>query len=82
MKRILKTFFAAVLLAAVAGCACQDVRCEPCARRCGGLFGNRCKPAACPQEQAGPAPGVVTYPYYTLRGPRDFLQRTPTPIGP
>ena len=30
----------------------------------------------------GPPSAQMTYPYYTLRGPRDFLQRTPTPIGP
>jgi hypothetical protein len=35
------------------------------------------KPAASP-----PPPGVVTYPYYTTRGPRDFLDRNPQPIGP
>lgn len=50
--------------------------------RCGG---NHCKAAVAQQQQAppaGPPVGQVTYPYYTLRGPRDFLQRTPTPIGP
>jgi hypothetical protein len=30
----------------------------------------------------GPATGQITYPYYTLRGPRDFLARSPRPIGP
>lgn len=30
----------------------------------------------------GPPVGQVTYPYYTVRGPRDFLQKSPTPIGP
>ena len=30
----------------------------------------------------GPAVGAITYPYYTLRGPRDFLARSPRPIGP
>jgi hypothetical protein len=30
----------------------------------------------------GPATGAVTYPYYTLRGPRDFLARSPRPLGP
>jgi hypothetical protein len=29
-----------------------------------------------------PPMAAITYPYYTLRGPRDFLERTPTPIGP
>lgn len=32
--------------------------------------------------QAGPPTGAVTYPYYTNRGPRDFLARTPASIGP
>jgi hypothetical protein len=30
----------------------------------------------------GPPAGAVTYPYYTVRGPRDFLARDPRPIGP
>ena len=31
---------------------------------------------------SGPATGAVTYPYYTVRGPRDFLALDPRPIGP
>lgn len=31
---------------------------------------------------AGPPTGGVTYPYYTNRGPRDFLARNPRSIGP
>jgi hypothetical protein len=31
---------------------------------------------------AGPASGAVTYPYYTTRGPRDFLAKNPPSIGP
>jgi len=31
---------------------------------------------------AGPPTGAVTYPYYTTRGPRDFLARNPRSIGP
>jgi hypothetical protein len=31
---------------------------------------------------AGPATGAVTYPYYTTRGPRDFLAKNPQSIGP
>lgn len=30
----------------------------------------------------GPPTGAVTYPYYTTRGPRDFLARNPASIGP
>jgi hypothetical protein len=32
--------------------------------------------------QEGPATGAVTYPYYTTRGPRDFLAKNPGTIGP
>jgi hypothetical protein len=31
---------------------------------------------------AGPPTGQVTYPYYTVRGPRDFLAKNPRSIGP
>jgi hypothetical protein len=31
---------------------------------------------------AGPPTGGVTYPYYTTRGPRDFLATNPRGIGP
>lgn len=30
----------------------------------------------------GPATATVAYPYYTLRGPRDFLAKNPRGIGP
>jgi len=30
----------------------------------------------------GPPAGAITYPYYTLRGPRDFLASNPRSIGP
>ena len=32
--------------------------------------------------QGGPPVGTVTYPYYTIRGPRDFLAADPPSIGP
>jgi hypothetical protein len=31
---------------------------------------------------AGPPSGTVAYPYYTTRGPRDFLAKRPPSIGP
>lgn len=31
---------------------------------------------------SGPPIGTVVYPYYTVRGPRDFLAGNPPPIGP
>jgi len=30
----------------------------------------------------GPPTGTITYPYYTIRGPRDFLADNPPSIGP
>ncbi len=52
--------------------------------RCGGLHHRACG-GHCGHgtgQPSGPPVGYITYPYYTLRGPRDFLQRTPSPIGP
>lgn len=31
---------------------------------------------------SGPPVGASTYPYYTTRGPRDYLARNPRSIGP
>jgi hypothetical protein len=33
-------------------------------------------------QPAGPPTGAVAYPYYTTRGPRDFLAKCPPSIGP
>ena len=48
--------------------------------------GSRCsiarKPAKQPVADPGPQVGAVAYPYYNLRGPRDFLERNPQSIGP
>jgi hypothetical protein len=35
-----------------------------------------------PAADAGPPTGAITYPYYTTRGPRDFLAKNPESIGP
>jgi hypothetical protein len=53
--------------------------------RCKGrLCHARCRgECAGPEAQAaGPATGTITYPYYTTRGPRDFLAKNPPSIGP
>jgi hypothetical protein len=39
-------------------------------------------PAANAQPAPGPSAGNVSYPYYTTRGPRDFLAADPRGIGP
>lgn len=57
------------------GCGAGD--CSPgCARGAGdgGIADG--------SEFAGPPTGGVTYPYYTTRGPRDYLARSPRGIGP
>jgi len=43
----------------------------------GGVFHHGAPPA-----MGGPQTGAVTYPYNTNRGPRDFLAKEPTAIGP
>jgi hypothetical protein len=63
----------------------RAARCWPPCGACGGgglgrdRDRGRAGPALAPQQ---PPVAAITYPYYTLRGPRDFLERTPTPIGP
>ena len=65
--------------------ACDD--CNEC--RGPGFFhpGGCLRKDRCPCEgeavqNAGPPTGTVTYPYYTTRGPRDFLANNPPSIGP
>ncbi len=50
--------------------------------RPGCLCKDRCAGQQYEQAPAGPATGAVTYPYYTTRGPRDFLAKNPNSIGP
>ncbi|MEX0937442.1 MAG: hypothetical protein WDZ59_06245 [Pirellulales bacterium] len=38
-------------------------------------------PPATLGQQGGPPSGTVSYPYYTTRGPRDFLQKNPPGLG-
>ncbi|MBI2825772.1 MAG: hypothetical protein HYX69_13890 [Planctomycetia bacterium] len=70
--------------------------CGACASKCGPYPG--CGTGCCPGAGSGPAgpspygpdggaydgppTGAVTYPYYTTRGPRDFLAANPRGIGP
>ena len=69
------------------GTACDNGNSDDCAaakKHCCCLFGKRA-PAAPPEAQAaepGPATGAIAYPYYTTRGPRDFLAKNPQSIGP
>lgn len=71
---------------------CQDGAChKPHAGRYGGLAKHHLtadeKAALAASDYgavqpAGPPTGAVAYPYYTTRGPRDFLAKNPPSIGP
>lgn len=58
------------------GRACGPGACGPCAGA--GMY----DPEAMGMFNPGPPTGAVTYPYYTVRGPRDFLAGDIRPIGP
>lgn len=56
-----------------------------CSHLRGGLHGMGGGPGAHPWQDgppSGPPTAHVGYPYYTLRGPRDFLLNNPPSIGP
>jgi hypothetical protein len=59
-------------------CPCGQKHCRWTCR----LFGHHsCAAKPRPEVATGPI-GAVAYPYYTVRGPRDFLAKNPTTIGP
>jgi len=62
---------------------CQECcRCNPCDGICSRCSESR-RLARVSERTAPPAPlGAVAYPYYTNRGPRDFLAKNPPSIGP
>ena len=60
-------------------CSSSDAPCNSCGGGCCGRRGGGRQPF---MGDSGPPCGAVGYPYYTTRGPRDFLARSPRPIGP
>ena len=75
------------------GCQpCEHGTCKvPHTGRYGGLAKHHLSPAERAMidgsdygatQPAGPPTGAVAYPYYTTRGPRDFLAKKPASIGP
>lgn len=76
-----------------AGCkpGCRDCAAGAHVGRYGGLAKHHLSPAERAAlaasdygatQPAGPPTGAVAYPYYTTRGPRDFLAKNPPSIGP
>jgi hypothetical protein len=67
-------------------CLSAPENCNDCGvRGCGLCKLGRCRLHGRGGEPAfnpGPQSATVTYPYYTTRGPRDYLARSPRPIGP
>ncbi len=55
-----------------ATCRCGRPDCPICGRGGGGQ----------PAGESGPPTAQITYPYYTLHGPRDFLMRDTPSLGP
>ena|SRR5580658_147698 len=76
MRHAFLLLSASALLAVFAGCACNNCCCNSSSS--GNAGGVR---QAAPQQQQ-PQGGTVSYPYYTTRGPRDFLETNPQSIGP
>jgi len=79
------------------GESCDDGSCDACqaCHRPHGRYGGLAKHHLSREEKraldlygegdigpAGPPTGGVAYPYYTTRGPRDFLAKRPPSIGP
>lgn len=60
--------------------------CGPCQRIVGQVASGFCPHSrgypATYNFNPGPPSGQTAYPYYTTRGPRDFLQNNPPTIGP
>lgn len=88
MRNSLLALSAAILLAVLSGCTCPRLNgtcksapetCKTCDPGCAG--GCRDRGRGDEAQAQGPG-GVVAYPYYTIRGPRDFLARNPQSIGP
>ncbi len=89
----MKRFVIAILPLAVAflvGCqgggrhnGCPQCRNGGGARLADGLMSGQYARGTQPEvaEDPGPAAAAVAYPYYTMRGPRDFLIRNPPTIG-
>lgn len=97
MKRVMLGLSLAFALLSTTGCHLLDKRCNSCngnlgCRPCkvgwqrGGtdyqrFLGHAGSNRHTSPSVGGPATAQVAYPYYTVRGPRDFLINNPPTIG-
>jgi hypothetical protein len=71
-----------------ATCPCRHgaADAQPGSCACGAATGTNGTGLLCPggheAQPSGPPTGGVTYPYYTVRGPRDYFANNPPSIGP
>lgn len=86
MRFALLAMAAAILIAAGSGCRARNLASNGC-QSCGngqGMASERIPHL--PRDQgytgpSGPPTAAYAYPYYTTRGPRDFLLDSPPTIG-
>jgi hypothetical protein len=67
---------------AASGQPCDTGAAPACEEGCKDRVGLLDRLRARRDVNPGPPTGAVAYPYYTLRGPRDFLASKPASIGP
>lgn len=66
-------------------CASCRQGCNPCGEgpcRCPACCGRFSEAVTPEVVTPGPPSAAITYPYYTNRGPRDFLAEDPPSLGP
>jgi len=89
MKRAIFLLTAALLTGFSGGChhnlcddGCNACGSDGCSGGCGRVGKHYSGPYSEEYTNSGPPTAGVTYPYYTVRGPRDFLANQPRGIGP
>ncbi|MCE9547907.1 MAG: hypothetical protein K8T25_20745 [Planctomycetia bacterium] len=82
MKRAILLVLMAV--SGVSGCCCPHKAVHYGGGGCAGGCSSCGRNGAASEQYTDSGPGMagVTYPYYTTRGPRDFLAKNPPSIGP
>ena len=97
MMRQMFLLLAAVALIASSGCKVLEKNCSNCGQKQAMMQqapqqmmqqtpqqvmqAQAMAPANPMMQQSGPATAAYAYPYYTVRGPRDFFMKNPPSIG-